>query len=230
MSYFRCVLTTSVVLAVACGGSSATDTITGDGGGTLGDATSPSSSGDGSPSTSGSSGSSGGSSSDDSGLMEVDDSGYVIIPGGDDGGGDDGGSATGSSGGGSMDGAVGVTTPPHGTDGGANQIECGATPCDSTTQFCCASALGRTCTAIGGTCQGDTLACSGTNSCASGEVCCEEIPEAGRTIKTVCHSACGLAPQLCTVDSDCANKPADICRKFGDYGVCERPAAATHDI
>jgi hypothetical protein len=230
MSYVRNVLATSVILAVACGGSSSTDNLSADAGGTVGDG-SPSGVVDGASSSS--SGSSGGASSggaDDSGLTEVDDSGYIAIPGGDDGGEDDGGSGASSSGsgGGGMDATVGVTSPPHGTDGGAHQIECGATPCDSLTQVCCATALGRMCTAAGA-CNGDTLSCSGTNSCATaGDVCCEDLSEGGRTLRTTCRAACGLSPQLCTTDADCT-KAGQYCRKYGNYGVCERPAAAAHD-
>ena len=123
-----------------------------------------------------------------------------------------------------------MTTPPRGTDGGANQIECGATPCDSTTQFCCASALGRTCTTIGGTCDGDPLACSGTNSCASGDVCCENRPDAGKILETTCKpTACSAGePQLCTTNTDCT-KPGQHCQRYDRYGVCEGAAAATHD-
>jgi hypothetical protein len=226
-SYVRNVLATSVVLAVACGGSSSNSNLGSDGGGTASDASVP-------PVMDGSMSGSGSSGGDDSGLSEADDSGYIIIPGGDDGGEDEGGasgggssssSGAGSSGG--MDGAVGVTTPPHGTDGGAFQIECGASPCDSQTQVCCASALGRMCTAIG-TCEGDALKCSGTNSCASG-VCCEFMAEGGRAIRTACEAACPAGvPQLCTTDTDCT-KTGQVCRKYGSYGVCERAALTTRD-
>jgi hypothetical protein len=226
MSYVRSILATSVILAVACGGSSSNDSLASDAGGTVGDG-SPSGSADGSSSSS--SGSSGGSSgsADDSGLTEVDDSGYIVIPGGDDGGEDDGSSSS-SSGGGAMDATIGVTSPPHGTDGGANQIECGGTACDSLTQVCCASALGRMCTTAG-SCNGDALACSGTNSCpTTGDVCCEDLSEGGRTLRTTCRAACGLSPQLCTTDADCT-KAGQYCRKYGTYGVCERATAAAHD-
>jgi hypothetical protein len=176
-----------------------------------------------------SSGSGSGATADDSGLTEVDDSGYIAIPGGDDSGEDDGSSSGTSSGssGTTEAGTIGVTTPPHGTDGGAMQIECGATPCDSATQVCCASALGRTCTTAAA-CDGDVLACSSTNSCASG-VCCEILPEAGRTIRTKCEAACPAGvPQLCTTNADCT-KVDQYCHKYGNYAVCERAPAAAHD-
>jgi len=219
-----------VVVAVACGGSTSNSGVgNADGGGAITDgslASSGSSSGSGS-------GSGGGATSDDSGLSEVDDSGYIVIPGGDDSGDDEAGSsssgASSGSSGATEAGTIGVTTPPHGTDGGAMQIECGATPCDSATQVCCASALGRMCTTAAA-CDGDVLACSGTNSCASG-VCCETIAEAGRTIHTKCEGACPAGvPQLCTTNTDCT-KVDQYCHKYGTYGVCERavPATATHD-
>jgi hypothetical protein len=230
-SCLRNVLGVSVVLAVACGGSASNSAVGGgDGGGSIGDsslASSGSSSG---------SGSGGGATSDDSGLTEVDDSGYIVIPGGDDDGGDDDASSSSSSGAssgssgsssGTIEAGIGVTTPPHGTDGGAMQIECGATPCDSTTQVCCASALGRMCTTAAA-CDGDVLACSGTNSCATG-VCCEIVADAGRAIRTRCEAACPAGvPQLCTTNADCT-KVDQYCHKYGSYGVCERALAATRD-
>jgi|HubBroStandDraft_2_1064218.scaffolds.fasta_scaffold21733_3 hypothetical protein len=234
MSYVRNVVAMSVVLAVACGGSASTNNLTpADGGGTGTDG-SASSSGAGSTSSSGSSGGTSSGTGDDSGLTEVDDSGYILIPGGDDSGEDDasssGGSSSGASSGAGMDATIGVTTPPRGTDGGANQIECGATPCDSTTQVCCASAItGRSCVAIGACTDGDSLACSGTNSCPTGDVCCEDLSEGGRTIRTSCRAACGLSPQLCTTDTDCT-KAGQYCHKYGSYGVCERAAALTRDL
>jgi hypothetical protein len=229
MSYSRNVLATTVILVVACGGSASNDNLSGDAGGGSTDG-SPSGSLDGSPSSSGSSGGSSGAS-DDSGLTEVDDSGYILIPGGDDSGADDASSGTSSSGAsGGMDATVGVTSPPHGTDGGANQIECGAAPCDSTTQVCCASAVtGRMCVAIGSCTDGDSLACSGTNSCPGGDVCCEDLSEGGRTIRTSCKLACGGSPQLCTTDVDCT-KAGQYCHKYGTYGVCERAATLTRDL
>jgi hypothetical protein len=236
MSCVRNVVLVSVALGVACGGSASNNNLTsGDGSAPMGVDGSLASSG----SSSGSGGGSGsGATSDDSGLMEVDDSGYIAIPGGDDGGEDDGGSSSsGSSGAGSsssggasgaMEAGVGVITPPHGTDGGAMQIECGASPCDSTTQVCCASVLGRTCTTAAA-CDGDVLACSGTNSCASG-VCCELVADAGHTIRTKCETECPAGvPQLCTTNTDCT-KVDQYCHKYGSYGVCERTLpAATHD-
>lgn len=226
MSALRNVLATSVVLAVACGGSAANNVTAGDGGGVgVSDGSLSSSSG----SSSGSTDSGGG---DDSGLVEVDDSGYIPIPGGDDASEDEeagsssGGSSS-SSGGASVEAGIGVTSPPHGTDGGAFQIECGATPCNSMSQVCCASALGRMCT-LAGDCAGDSLACSGTNSCASG-VCCESISEGGRTLRTECRAACPVgSPQLCTTDADCT-KANQYCHKYGSYAVCERLPAALRD-
>ena len=104
------------------------------------------------------------------------------------------------------------------SDGGADQIVCGAAgPCDSKTQVCCAARTGRTCTPIG-MCAGDALACSGSNSCTSG-VCCEELTAAG-TIKSVCATACPAGSrQLCTTEADC--RAGQRCVRGADgYAVC----------
>ncbi len=210
MSALRTFLGVSVVIAIGCGGSTGSE-VSGDGGSGH-DATGGSSSG----------GSSGGTeddssvAGDDSGLPLVGPDGGLIVPPDTDAGGTAG--DAGRPGG-------GVTTPPRGTDGGANQVACGATPCDSTSQVCCVAraAMGmgmtRSCTSAAA-CQGETLACTGTNSCPSG-ICCEEAA-AGNTVTSKCEAMCPRgALQLCTTNADCT-ATNEICRRLGaDISVCQ---------
>jgi hypothetical protein len=220
MSALRTFLGLSVVLAMGCGGTSSA--VGGDGGtgtGSSGGSTSGSSGG-----TSGSSGGTASGGGDDSSVSPGDDSGLPTI--GEDGGvvvppDDDAGTIA------ARDAGGGVTTPGRGTDGGADQIACGATSCDSATQVCCANGNARTCTSAAG-CRGEILACSGSNSCPTAtDVCCAEAA-AGRagTITAKCEATCPKgSQQFCTTNADCA--AADICRRLSaDYNVCE-PAPVT---
>jgi hypothetical protein len=214
MSALRSVLGISIVVAIGCGGSTSSDSVgeggassgSGEGSGATGDDSSVGASNDSSVS--------GGDDSsvavgDDSGLSTVGPDGSLVTPPPDD---DAGGT-------GPVDGGPGVTTPPRGSDGGADQIECGATPCDSKSQVCCLAT--RSCIANNAVCRGgDTLSCSGTNSCAMG-VCCQEAT--GRTTYTSrCEIRCPAgATQLCTTDADCTGTD-EACVRNGNYGVCER--------
>jgi hypothetical protein len=136
---------------------------------------------------------------------------------GDDGGlmmGDDGGTPTGPGDGG------GITTPPRGTDGGANQIACGGKACDSTTDVCCVTRMGEACTTAAA-CKGSSLACSGSNSCmTAGDVCCATVM--GGTVTSKCDTMCAMGTtQLCTTNADCSG--GDVCRRTVLGQACERP-------
>jgi hypothetical protein len=149
--------------------------------------------------------------------------------GGDDAAGDDGstgilgGSSSGATSGGSTDSGTDGPAPVRG-DGGPDQIACGTMgPCDSQTQVCCATRVGRSCVTKG-TCTGESLACSGSNSCTTaGDVCCEELTMTG-LVRTACAATCPAnARQLCTTKADC--KAGDECRRGLDgYSACVAPA------
>jgi hypothetical protein len=220
MSALRTFLGLSIVLAAGCGGSSSTVGDGGAGTGSSGGSSGGTSSGGGSSSGTSSSGGGTSVSGDDSSVATGDDSGLPTI--GPDGGvvvpPDDAGTGA------ARDAGGGVTMPGRGTDGGPDQIACGATPCNSATQVCCVTGGARTCTSAAG-CRGEVLACSGSNSCpTAGDVCCA-VPATGRTgtITSKCETACPMgSQQLCTTNADCAGN--DICRRLGtNYNVCEAP-------
>lgn len=184
--------------AVACGGATSSSESLEAGGGQ--DATAEASSG----------GSDGGASSSGDDGSGGDDGSYIIM----------GGSSSGGSSGAGMPDAM-ASSGGALTDGGRDQIQCGAMgPCDSATQVCCATRTGRTCVTVG-SCTGDSIACSGSNSCpaGSGDVCCEGLAANG-TVRTRCATACPAgSPQLCTTAADC--KDGDACRRGPDgYAVC----------
>jgi len=193
----RSFLAVFVTVAWGCGGSSTNTTPSIDG--STSDGTSMSSSGS------------------DGSAGSLDEG----IPGEAAGGSSGATSSGGASSGGSSSGATGDSgTVVVRSDGGADQIACGAGGvCDSTTQVCCATAAGRACKTIG-TCAGDSLACSGSNSCTKGDVCCEELTAAG-AIKTACvATACpGGSRQLCTTDAECGDGRRCV-RGNDGYAIC----------
>ncbi len=125
-------------------------------------------------------------------------------------------------------------TPPRGTDGGTDQIACGAKSCDSATQVCCVgggggAAAGQACTTAAA-CKGQALACSGSNSCASGDVCCAEPAARGGGVTSKCETKCPMgSQQLCTTNTDCTAD--EVCRRLSaEVSVCERaPTPPTRD-
>ena len=207
-----------VIVAIGCGGSSDSNTLSDGGGGSSGSSASGSSSGSGSAAGDDSSTPAG---DDDSGLPTMVDDGGIVVPPDEDGG-----TPTNRD-----DGGPGVTTPPKGTDGGADQVACGGKSCDSATQVCCVTRTGEECTSAAG-CKGDTLACTGSNSCpTAGDVCCEEaVAGPGNAVTSKCETKCPMgAIQLCTTNNDCPAE--DICRRLGTtVSVCERaPVTPTRD-
>jgi hypothetical protein len=196
-------MTMSIALAlgaVACGGATSSATGASSEAGADGSSSGSSSSSGGGNSSGGTDG----ASTDDGG----DDGSLLIVGGSSSGSSTDSGTEASSGG------------MPLG-DGGQNQIACGGTPCDSTSQVCCATRNGRMCVTTGTCTTGDSLACSGSNSCTagSGDVCCEVLAANG-TIRTRCDTACPAGSrQLCTTKDDC--KAGYDCRKGLDgYGAC----------
>lgn len=191
----RLTMSTVLVLgAVACGGATNGTTVTSSEAGA--DGTSGSSSG----------ASSGGDANEPGGDDAGDDASQLIMGG--------------SSSGGTGD-AMASSSGAARSDGGPDQIACGAAgSCDSTIDVCCATKTGRQCVAIG-SCTGDSLACSGSNSCTagSGDVCCEELTMTG-LVRTRCATACPAgSPQLCTTKAEC--KPNEDCvHRLDGYGAC----------
>lgn len=111
------------------------------------------------------------------------------------------------------DAAADSSIPPNDGGGGPgtptpDQISCGATTCNSTTDVCCIDRnQAQTCITKGTTCdQGIAQGCDDKADCTGGDVCCGAQGAAGPAIecKPTCGSIQGFPlPQLCKTDSEC---------------------------
>lgn len=101
-------------------------------------------------------------------------------------------------------------------------IPCGnGVTCDPSTQVCCATQQGASCTAIG-QCKGASFSCTSTANCTNGEVCCGSFMN--QMAQAVCQPQCtGMEAQLCQDTSEC-KQPGYTCRPlFQGLKVCAPP-------
>jgi hypothetical protein len=236
MSSFVKLLGASIVVTVACGGSTAPDN--GNGNGSSGDTSGSPAGGSGYMS-----GTMAGGSGDTTGSMAGGGSGDMsgTMAGGS------GAAASGTGMGGSGRGGSGRPGGGGPTDAGApgpDTVPCGRTACQGATPVCCVGGRTDTCAASAADCATDAgriaavLECSGKATCMAGDVCCVGVQRdagvRGGLLVTECLPQCaslgfgGIGEQVCMVNSDCPQ--GDTCSGPATLGnsrvmVCVRSRA-----
>jgi hypothetical protein len=211
------------VMLTHCSGGSSSTSPKGDGGGQGG-----SSSGVGASSGGSSSSSSSGGSGDDGGGSSSGTSSGGSSSGTSSGG--EGGTSSSSGGeGGTTSSSGGVVTPVP--EGGApsdpNSVTCGATSCNTTTQYCCAEgdAGGGSCLPYNNGSCNIKVSCNEAADCAGG-VCCTQL--AFGTHTTSCMASCGAGNfQICRTDAECGSADAGAAQRKCIVQTCQATASMT---
>ena len=120
--------------------------------------------------------------------------------------------------------SVGDATQQADTSTGVQPIPCGMGPsCDPSTQVCCGTQQGASCTPIG-QCKGISFSCTSSANCSNGDVCCGSAM--GMSIQAKCAPMCGAQQaQLCLNDNEC-KQPGYTCRsvpQLQGLKVCAPP-------
>lgn len=222
-------LASAPLVLAHCGGSSASSPKTDAGpGSSSGFSSGGGNSSGGNTSSGGSSGDDGslGSSSGSSGGTSGDDGSVGSSSGGSSSGGEGGTTSSSSSGGG------GVPVPEGGVASDPDNVTCGGSPCNTTTDHCCETADSGTCQPLNGACAAGALSleCNEAADCAGGNVCCTALAY-GQHATTCTAGACAPGTfQLCRTDSECGSADAGAASQKCIVQTCYTSQAMTQTV